>query len=83
MAQAGLPGPVEIVGRKGDETIIKDLSENKWKYKIGLQGVESQFSNNQNKLDDQWQSQNLPINRSLTWYKVRTHIKIPIEIELN
>lgn len=67
MIKTGIPGPVEIVGRKGDETISKDLSQHKWTYKVGLKGVD------ENKVYSQashWQSQDLPTNRMMTWYKV-------------
>ncbi|KAF8098600.1 hypothetical protein N665_0263s0029 [Sinapis alba] len=30
---AGITGPISIIGRNGDETIVKDLSAHKWSYK--------------------------------------------------
>ncbi|XP_021902005.1 beta-galactosidase 7 isoform X2 [Carica papaya] len=68
LTQAGVPGPVEIVGHKGDETIIKDLSSNKWSYKIGLNGLDNQLFNPDCKRV-KWSMDNVPVNRNLTWYK--------------
>ncbi|KAJ8532098.1 hypothetical protein K7X08_012021 [Anisodus acutangulus] len=34
--QSGIAGPVEIIGKKGDESIIKDLSAHKWSYKVAV-----------------------------------------------
>ncbi|KAI8017314.1 Beta-galactosidase 7 [Camellia lanceoleosa] len=33
----GIPGPVQLIGRNGDETIIKDLSLHKWNYRTTFQ----------------------------------------------
>ncbi|CAI9100770.1 OLC1v1037937C1 [Oldenlandia corymbosa var. corymbosa] len=71
----GLPGPVEIVGRNGDETIIKDLSAHTWSYKIGMNGLEKNFYSSENS-PPTWQTQNLPMNRNMTWYK--TTFKAPL-----
>ncbi|KAH6828560.1 beta-galactosidase 7 [Perilla frutescens var. hirtella] len=68
LARAGLIGPIEIVGRRGDETIIMDLSNHKWTYQKGLD--DEQFSYRA-KSTTKWRSDNLPINRSMTWYKTR------------
>ncbi|CDP03052.1 unnamed protein product [Coffea canephora] len=71
---AGISGPVEIVGRNGDETIIKDLSHHKWSYKVGLHGLSKKiFKSSDPSL---WQSQDLPVNRRMTWYK--TTFKAPL-----
>ncbi|XP_075475335.1 beta-galactosidase 15-like [Primulina tabacum] len=74
--RVGLPGPIEIIGKKGDETIIKDLSSHKWSYKIGLKGLDDKLFKADPKSDSQWQSTDLPVNRMLTWYK--TTFKLPI-----
>ncbi|KAI3443528.1 hypothetical protein Pfo_000193 [Paulownia fortunei] len=76
LIQTGLPGPIEIIGRKGDESIIKDLSRHKWSYKVGLKGLENELFNDDKKFAAQWQSENLPINRRMTWYK--TSFKAPL-----
>lgn len=69
MVATGLPGPVEIIGRNGDESIIKDLSAHTWSFKVGLDGLEKKFYNSPDSTS-LWQSQNLPVNRMMTWYKV-------------
>ncbi|KAI3458993.1 hypothetical protein Pfo_015656 [Paulownia fortunei] len=76
LLQTGLPGPIEIIGRKGDESIIKDLSLHKWSYKVGLDGLNSQLFNNDSKFASQWRTVDLPINKMMTWYK--TTFKAPL-----
>ncbi|KAI4371826.1 hypothetical protein MLD38_010139 [Melastoma candidum] len=73
--QSGVIGPVEIVGFKGDETVVKDLSSSTWSYKVGLNGMDNKLFNPENTLS-LWQSEELPINRKLTWYK--TTFKPPL-----
>lgn len=70
LAGAGLTGPIEIVGRKGDESIIKDLSHHNWAYKVGLDGFTAQLFSPNTKAAPQWITENLPIQRRMTWYKV-------------
>ncbi|KAL6965806.1 Beta-galactosidase 7 [Sarracenia purpurea var. burkii] len=36
-------GTFEIIGRKGDGRVIKDLSSHKWVYKVGLHGPDNQL----------------------------------------
>ncbi|KAL8119871.1 hypothetical protein AgCh_017114 [Apium graveolens] len=74
--RAGVCGYVYIVGRNGDETITKDLSNNQWIYKDNLHGLDNQLYSQQSKFASQWQSGFLPINRSMTWYK--TTFKAPL-----
>ncbi|EEF46239.1 beta-galactosidase 15 [Ricinus communis] len=76
LIQAGILGPVELVGRKGDETIIKDLSNNRWSYKVGLLGLEDKLYLSDSKHASKWQEQELPTNKMLTWYK--TTFKAPL-----
>lgn len=69
----GLPGPIEIVSRKGDETIVKDLSEHKWTYQAGLQGLDKDqlFNSAANAASaSKWKSNDLPVGKMFTWYKV-------------
>jgi hypothetical protein len=70
--QDGLVSPIELIGTKGDETIIKDLSSHKWTYKVGLHGWENKFFNQDSLFasSSKWESDQLPINKMLTWYKV-------------
>ncbi|KAG8380475.1 hypothetical protein BUALT_Bualt06G0019200 [Buddleja alternifolia] len=73
----GLPGPIEIIGRNGDESIIKDLSKHTWTYKVGLDGLDVQDKLfDDNKFASQWRSEDLPINKMFTWYK--TTFKVPL-----
>ncbi|XP_075673897.1 beta-galactosidase 7-like isoform X1 [Castanea sativa] len=69
MIQTGIPGPVQLVVQKGDETIIKDLSSYKWTYKVGLNGLEDKFYDLDSLQVWKWQAQQFPINRNFTWYK--------------
>ncbi|XP_052180489.1 beta-galactosidase 15-like [Diospyros lotus] len=73
---SGLPGPVEIVGRKDDETIIKDLSHHKWTYRVGLHGEEDKLYSLDSRYASKWQADNLPTQRMFTWYK--TTFKAPL-----
>ncbi|KAE8691261.1 Leucine-rich repeat protein kinase family protein [Hibiscus syriacus] len=41
---AGVTSPVELVLKKGDETIVKDLSSNKWTYKIDQIPINKNFT---------------------------------------
>ena len=68
MAESGISGPVEIVGRKGDETIIKDLSSHKWSYKVGMDGMVTKLYDP--KSPAKWEEGDVPTNRNFTWYKV-------------
>ncbi|KAM3286597.1 beta-galactosidase 15 [Capsicum chacoense] len=76
--QSGIPGPVEIIGKKGDESIIKDLSSHKWSYTVGLNGISNKLfaQNPKIKTGNWWNSHDVPINRSMTWYK--TTFKAPL-----
>ncbi|KAF2287107.1 hypothetical protein GH714_038216 [Hevea brasiliensis] len=76
LIQAGIPGPVELVGRKGDESIIKDLSAHKWSYKVGLHGLENKLYSLDSPQASKWQEHDLPTNRMMTWYK--TTFKAPL-----
>ncbi|CAI9761110.1 unnamed protein product [Fraxinus pennsylvanica] len=76
VVQAGISGPVEIIGRKGDETIIKDLSSHKWSYKAGLHGLDNKIYSSDSKFAAPWNTEDLPVNRMLTWYK--TTFKAPL-----
>ncbi|XP_016485853.1 beta-galactosidase 15-like [Nicotiana tabacum] len=75
--QSGIPGPVEIIGKNGDESVIKDLSSHKWSYKVDLNGINNKlFSGNPKFENGQWFSQEVQINRMMTWYK--TTFKAPL-----
>ncbi|KAF9688768.1 hypothetical protein SADUNF_Sadunf01G0022500 [Salix dunnii] len=66
LTQAGVRGPVELVGYHDDEIVIKDLSSHKWSYKVGLEGLYQElFSSDSSK----WQQDNYPTNQMFTWYK--------------
>lgn len=79
MVQDGVTGPVELIGTKGDETIIKDLSSHRWAYKVGLHGLDDEklYSvSAKSKSKTAWSAENLPLNRRMTWYK--TTFKPPL-----
>ncbi|XP_042047880.1 beta-galactosidase 15-like [Salvia splendens] len=66
LVKTGLPGPIEIITTRDDETITKDLSGHKWSYTTGLQGFDKKLFNPTSTIS---RSNDLPINRSMTWYK--------------
>lgn len=76
LIQSGIPGPIEIVGRKGDTRIVKDLSGHKWSYKVGLDGMENHKLSSGSNNNTNWLSEALPVNRKMTWYK--TTFKTPL-----
>ncbi|KAJ6341052.1 hypothetical protein OIU78_009264 [Salix suchowensis] len=66
-APSGITGPVELIGYRGDdETIVKDLSSQKWSYKTGLEGLNQKLYSSPSL---KWQQDSFPVNRTLTWYK--------------
>ncbi|KAI3714480.1 hypothetical protein L6452_21434 [Arctium lappa] len=71
----GVSGPVEIIGKKDNIRVIKDISSQKWSYKAGLTSIDRN-----NKLlevdSSEWKAQELPTQRKMTWYK--TTFKAPI-----
>ncbi|KAJ7969973.1 Beta-galactosidase [Quillaja saponaria] len=74
--RSGILDPVELIGIKGDETVIKDLSSHKWSYKVGLHGFENKLFSLDSTLASKWESEQLPTNRMMTWYK--TTFKAPL-----
>lgn len=69
LIQSGIIGPVQLIGRHSDETIIKDLSNHKWTYEVGLHGLENSLFSPESRFTTKWQSGNMPVNRMMTWYK--------------
>lgn len=47
--------------------MIKDLSNHKWSYQNGLKGFDDELFRGDT---GKWLSDELPINRRMTWYKV-------------
>ncbi|CAN7105911.1 unnamed protein product [Brassica rapa subsp. narinosa] len=70
----GITGPISIIGRNGDETIVKYLSSHKWSYKTGLNGFENKLFKTES--PSKWSFQSVPLNRTMTWYK--TTFKAPL-----
>ncbi|KAI3775622.1 hypothetical protein L1987_50203 [Smallanthus sonchifolius] len=60
---------VEIIGRKGNQRVIKDLSSHKWSYKAGLNSID-RYNKLLNINSSEWQSNKLPTQRKMTWYKM-------------
>lgn len=69
----GVSGPVEIMGKKGNQKVIKDLSSNKWSYKAGLNSID-RYNKLLNVNSSEWRSNKLPTQRKMTWYKVHIHV---------
>ncbi|KAM1836147.1 hypothetical protein ACFX14_018109 [Malus domestica] len=67
--KTGISGPVVLVRQNGDEIVIKDLSAHKWSYKVGLHGLKNKLFSTDSRYATKWSTENLPINRMLTWYK--------------
>lgn len=78
MVQTGITGPVELIGQKGDETVIKDLSCHKWTYEVGLTSLEDNkfYSKASTNETCGWSAENVPSNSKMTWYK--TTFKAPL-----
>nr|DAD39509.1 TPA_asm: hypothetical protein HUJ06_013832 [Nelumbo nucifera] len=76
LTPTGILGPVALIGKKTGEEIVKDLSSNKWTFKVGLNGEEKQLYNEDLSHDSEWKSENPPTNRMMTWYK--TTFKPPL-----
>ncbi|WZZ60688.1 hypothetical protein YC2023_060795 [Brassica napus] len=70
----GITGPIFIIGRNGDEIIVKDLSSHKWSYKTGLNGFENKLFKTES--PSKWSFESVPLNRTMTWYK--TTFKAPL-----
>ncbi|KAI3448782.1 hypothetical protein Pfo_005447 [Paulownia fortunei] len=62
--QHGVIGPVMLIGMNNQ---AKDLSWNKWVYKVGLHGEDEGLYNDGH--DQGWNTGNAPVNRSFVWYK--------------
>lgn len=68
-----MPGTVELIGRKGDESAMKDISAHKWTNMVGLHGLDHKLYNGDSAI---WPSDDLPTNRRLKWYN--TTFKAPL-----
>ncbi|KAL0455916.1 UNVERIFIED_CONTAM: Beta-galactosidase 7 [Sesamum latifolium] len=68
--QHGVIGPVMLIAMDNQ---AKDLSWNKWVYKVGLHGEDEQLYNLCR--NHGWKTENFPIHRSFVWYK--TSFKSP------
>ncbi|KAL2897721.1 Beta-galactosidase 7 [Bienertia sinuspersici] len=77
MVPNGITGPVNLLGKRGDETVIKDLSSHVWSNSIGLRGIDhDMLFSERSRYVNRWKtSGNLPINTQMTWYK--TTFKAP------
>lgn len=72
MVDVGIHGPVKLIGNKGSkDEVTKDLSGNKWTYKVGLEGMEGkELYRVDSRYNEGWKIYNLPSNRPFIWYKV-------------
>ncbi|XP_002516256.2 beta-galactosidase 15 [Ricinus communis] len=76
LVQTGIPGPVEIIGHRGDEKVVKDLSSHKWSYSVGLNGFHNELYSSNSRHASRWVEQDLPTNKMMIWYK--TTFKAPL-----
>ncbi|GAA0146316.1 galactosidase [Lithospermum erythrorhizon] len=58
------------------ETIVKDLSNHTWTYKVGLHGLSNKFYSSVPVAVPKWEAQSIPTNRTMSWYK--TTFKTPL-----
>ncbi|KAJ8767420.1 hypothetical protein K2173_017464 [Erythroxylum novogranatense] len=59
-------GPVKFIGSGNAEI---DVSTYSWAYKIGLNGIDKQFFNDQSSNGVKWSSSDLQTRKAFTWYK--------------
>ncbi|KAJ1407394.1 Glycoside hydrolase, family 35 [Sesbania bispinosa] len=60
-------GPVKLIG--SDTNNIIDLSTSTWSYKVGLNGEAKRFYDPKIPNGVQWNTNNVPTGRPMTWYK--------------
>ncbi|KAG9154788.1 hypothetical protein Leryth_014274 [Lithospermum erythrorhizon] len=65
----------EYLGKKGDETIVKDLSNHTWTYKLFVV-LTTEFYRVCSVAVPTWEAQSIPTNRTMSWYK--TTFKTPL-----
>jgi len=72
MVPAGITGPVQLIGVKGDETVIKDFSSHTWKYRSGLRSLDRELLfSERSPYASRWRTGgDMPTNTTMTWYKV-------------
>ncbi|KAL0410015.1 UNVERIFIED_CONTAM: Beta-galactosidase 15 [Sesamum latifolium] len=70
-AKNGILGPVTLVA---PNSLEKDLTSNKWAYKVGLNGLEKRLQEVDPKNKRKWHP-NVPFDRMFVWYK--TTFKTP------
>lgn len=64
----GVNGPVHLVALKNNTEVVKDITNNVWNYKVGLNGeMVKQYSPTNNK---GWNTNDLPVDKVFVWYKV-------------
>ncbi|TKY46213.1 Beta-galactosidase protein [Spatholobus suberectus] len=72
--KVGICGPVQLVGQKDGTEMIKDISKNMWKYKVGIHGENVKlYSPGSNR---GWFTNGLPTDKTLLWYK--TTFRTPV-----
>ncbi|XVF88935.1 hypothetical protein PTKIN_Ptkin19aG0091000 [Pterospermum kingtungense] len=76
LQRTGILTPVKLILEKGNNTIVKDLSSNKWSYKIGMDGFTKKIYETKVCSKINWSSDSLRLNRNFTWYK--TTFKAPL-----
>ncbi|XVF88933.1 hypothetical protein PTKIN_Ptkin19aG0090800 [Pterospermum kingtungense] len=74
--KTGILGPVELIMNKGNQTTVKNLTSNKWSYKVGMDGLTNKIFETNVCKTVKWASDSVPINRNFTWYK--TTFKAPL-----
>ncbi|XVE97866.1 hypothetical protein REPUB_Repub03eG0055600 [Reevesia pubescens] len=74
--ETGVLAPVELIAIKDDKITVKNLTSNKWNYKVGMDGITNKFFETDCNSTVKWASDSLPINRNFTWYK--TTFKAPL-----
>ncbi|KAJ8435204.1 hypothetical protein Cgig2_028390 [Carnegiea gigantea] len=81
----GVTGPVVLSSNASSTTITKDLSNNQWTYKVGIEGEQRKFFTGQI-ARRQWRNQELIFNRRFTWYKATFKTPVgtnPVVLDFN
>lgn len=56
---------------KSPSGVVKDLTNNQWEYKIGLEGLERRLWEDEDYMHRNWKpAQTLQTNRMFVWFKV-------------
>ncbi|XP_020219636.1 beta-galactosidase-like [Cajanus cajan] len=67
--KVGISGPIQLVSQKEGTEMIKDISKNGWKYKVGMHGENVKLYSPGSINHIKWFTNGLPTDRIFLWYK--------------